>query len=65
MFGMEAEHGALAEGRRADIALFRLEEKATAFRDGCGQEIIGDVRLRPMMTVKNGKAVFMDMELYQ
>lgn len=65
MFGMDGEYGALAEGRRADISLFRMEEKPTPLRDGCGQEMIAGLRLRPMMTLKNGRAVFRDTELYQ
>jgi len=46
--------GFLVPGKKADIAIFRQEEKQVYFLDRYGNSMNGTQMLRPMMTIKNG-----------
>lgn len=61
---MGIDAGTLSVGKVADIAVFRKEEKAVTFGDRpdkSGQLRQGTYIYRPMLTVKNGEAVFRDI----
>jgi len=61
MLGLAEEAGSLTVGRWADIAIFRLEEAPTRFYDGLGNEMMGDRRLRTLLTYKKGHAEYRDI----
>jgi dihydroorotase len=46
--------GTLAPGARADVAVFKLQERSIDFRDQFGNVVRGNGLLVPQMTVKNG-----------
>ncbi len=52
------ENGFLVPGQRADIAIFRQEERDIHFKDRYGNEMDGSKLLRPMMTVKDGVVLY-------
>jgi dihydroorotase len=52
------ELGALGEGSAADIAVLALEKGSFAFLDSGHGKLIGDKRLRCVLTVRNGKVVW-------
>lgn len=52
------ELGTLSEGSAADIAVLQLEEGKFAFLDSGRGKLIGDKRLRCVLTVKDGKVVW-------
>jgi dihydroorotase len=52
------ELGTLSEGSAADIAVLELEEGKFAFLDSGHGKLIGDKRLRCVLTVKDGKVVW-------
>ena len=52
------ELGTLSEGSAADIAVLELEKGSFAFLDSGRGKLIGDKRLRCVLTVKDGKVVW-------
>ena len=61
---MKIDAGTLGVGKRADIAVFRKEERAVTFgdrADSTAQLREGKFIYRPVLTVKNGEAVFRDI----
>ncbi len=52
------ELGTLGEGSGADIAVLALEKGSFAFLDSGHGKLIGDKRLRCVLTVRNGKVVW-------
>jgi len=52
------ELGTLGEGSVADIAVLALEQGSFAFLDSGHGKLIGDKRLRCVLTVRNGKVVW-------
>ena len=52
------ELGTLSEGSAADIAVLELEEGKFAFLDSGHGKLVGDKRLRCVLTVKDGKVVW-------
>ena len=61
--GIHSE-GFLVEGQKADLAVFREEEKQIHFKDRYGNEMDGSRMLRPMMTVKNGTVLFRQNDFF-
>jgi dihydroorotase len=55
VLGLQRDIGSLAPGRRADIALFRLEEGRFAFHDNFGVEREGRQRLQSTLTIVDGR----------
>ncbi len=53
--GLQQEIGSLAPGRRADIALFRLEEGHFSFHDNFGSRWEGRHLLRSTLTIVDGR----------
>lgn len=58
LLGMEGELGRLCPGARADIAVFRLEDRIWEQEDFCGEKILCEQLLVPQMTFLDGKPVF-------
>lgn len=58
LLGMEEELGTLRPGARADIAVFKLEDRIWEQADFCGEKIRCGQLLVPQMTFLDGKAVF-------
>ena len=60
--GISEDLGTLANGAKADIAIFKLVERSTPFLDTFGEVFVGDKLLVPQMTMMNGKIVYRNME---
>ncbi len=58
LLGMEGELGTLRPGARADVAVFRLEDRIWEQDDFCGEQIRCEQLLVPQMTFLDGKPVF-------
>jgi predicted amidohydrolase len=61
---MGLDAGSLTVGKVADIAVFRKEERAVTFGDRADNTAAireGKFIYRPMLTIKNGEAVFRDV----
>ena len=58
LLGLEGELGTLRPGARADIAVFKLEERSWEQKDFCGEKIRCEQLLVPQMTFLNGEPVF-------
>ncbi len=58
LLGLEGELGTLRPGARADIAVFKLEDRSWEQEDFCGEKIRCDQLLVPQMTFLNGEPVF-------
>lgn len=58
LLGMEGEIGTLRPGARADIAVFRLEDRIWEQEDSCGEKIRCGQLLVPQMTFLDGEPVF-------
>lgn len=58
LLGMEGEIGTLHPGARADIAVFKLEDRTWEQEDFCGEKIHCQQLLVPRMTFLDGKPVF-------
>lgn len=61
---MKIDAGTLSVGSSADVAIFRREKFSVTFgdrADGSGQLRRGEYIYRPLMTVKNGEAVYRDI----
>lgn len=56
--GEERNIGQLQIGNCADIAVFELKNGKYNFCDSYGQKLIGDNRIVPVMTFKNGKIIY-------
>jgi dihydroorotase len=52
------EIGTLSEGKVADIAVFELQTGVFAFADAWRKKMMGNQRLRAVLTVRNGEVVF-------
>jgi dihydroorotase len=50
--------GTLSEGADADVALFELEEGEFGFVDSDRRRLVGDRRLRCVMTIRRGEIVW-------
>lgn len=59
----EKKIGQLKIGCVADISVFELEEGKFEFYDAYENKLIGDVKLFPKMTFKNGKLIYEDGKL--
>lgn len=57
LLGMEGEIGTLRPGARADVAVFRLEDRIWEQEDFCGERIRCEQLLVPQMTFCGGKPV--------
>ncbi len=57
LLGMEGEIGTLRPGARADVAVFRLEDRIWEQEDFCGEKIRCEQLLVPRMTFLGGKPV--------
>lgn len=57
LLGMECEIGTLRPGARADIAVFKLEDRIWEQEDFCGSKIRCEKLLVPQMTFLGGKPV--------
>lgn len=58
LLGLEGELGTLRPGARADIAVFKLEDRIWEQEDFCGEKIPCEQLLVPQMTFLGGKPVF-------
>ena len=58
VLGLEGEIGTLRPGARADIAVFKLEDRIWEQEDFCGEKIRCEQLLAPQMTFLNGEPVF-------
>ncbi len=58
LLGLEGELGTLRPGARADIAVFKPEDRIWEQEDYCGQKIRCEQLLVPQMTFLDGKPVF-------
>lgn len=56
--------GFLIPGKRADIAVFRREERTIHFKDRYGNQMEGKQMLRPMMTVKDGTILYRQCDFF-
>ena len=61
LLSLEGEIGTLRPGSRADIALFRLEDRTWEQRDWRGESIECHQLLVPQMTIKNGEIKYSDL----
>lgn len=62
LIGEEKELGSLCEGTCADIAIHRMIKKPVVFRDFKGDELQGDTLFRTEMTLREGAAVFRQID---
>ena len=58
LLGLEGEIGTLRPGARADIAVFRPENRIWEQEDFCGEKLRCEQLLAPQMTFLDGKPVF-------
>ncbi len=56
--GMEKEIGSLAIGLAGDAAVFTWEEGRFNYRDAAGNQVEGQGRLTPALTVMGGEVVW-------
>lgn len=63
IMGMSGQIGTLAPGASADIAIFKLVEKAVTFTDSSGAKRDGNLLLMPLATIIDGKLVYRSMDL--
>ena len=61
--GMSGEVGTLKVGAFADVSLFELQEGQFEFEDVFGEIRIGEQRLVPKMTIRDGRICALDGEL--
>lgn len=61
LMGMEGRIGTLAPGALGDVGIFRLEERAVAFRDTAGESRVGSQLLVPVATFVGGTLMYRDM----
>jgi predicted amidohydrolase len=62
LLGEEKELGSLSEGTCADIAIHREVKRPVVFRDFKGEEITGDTLLKTELTMREGIAVFRQID---
>ncbi len=62
LLGMEKDLGSLCEGTCADIAIHRLLDHPVVFKDFQGDELSGDQLLKTEMTLREGVAVFRQID---
>jgi dihydroorotase len=65
LIGMAGKLGTLAAGAFADVAIFRLTEKAFLFKNRMGESFRGSKLLIPQMTILNGKIMFRQIDFFQ
>lgn len=58
VIGMEGKLGTLAPGSLADVAVFRLEEKAMTLHNRIGESFTVNQLFVPKLTILNGKVVY-------
>jgi predicted amidohydrolase len=62
LLGMQGTLGTLAPGAMADIAVFKLAQRATRFCDTPGETFVGEQLLVPQMTVLGGQITYRQVD---
>jgi dihydroorotase len=65
LMGMEGKIGTLKTGAIADICIMKEKSVKLDFNDWYGNSFVGETILEPRVTIKDGRVVFMNMEVKQ